>query len=273
MAKLLGELVSDYREGGVWSSEISGIIDLEGRPIQMYCSAIEYDDTVARPPFGELEHRHRTMERAQQESLQDFTRSAFNITALALHNVDTSDQKSMIEYINAIRRETSKVQDQANRSNAAARRQQVDPKDAISAWLSQLSVPHKYSDVFYSEHLGEESTSIDAVLRRYAQIITTEVHGDAKIGRGYLHEQLKQLPAPVFGSRPTGLESLSKAVGTGSFLGTVTVAYETHGPALAIFTATAGFVVWFGRPAVTVARQATKNWVAEKLDVKKLDKD
>jgi hypothetical protein len=262
------------KPGGLWGAETSATLDAQF-PISVVCSTTELDSNFATP-ISRLRDEQTQREFATRDAslaISRITDSLMKLADLALNAGDDARGRRIQEILSTLvelRR--------ANNQMAEVQEQYADPaytRDVIGRWFSGLDFPRELQRVFYSNDLNiNGGITGGQLLNQYAVVAAQHLWEQARPTRfnvDYLYRTLGDFPVPVFGSKPTGLGNLQNTIAGSSFVAAITVAYETEGPALAIFTATMGILVWFGKPPAKVVRQATKNWLANKLNVKEIE--
>jgi hypothetical protein len=114
-------------------------------------------------------------------------------------------------------------------------------------------------------HGAERDRFIEILINQTAQRLNLDPeYGDQPV----LAAIVRELPVPVYGSKPEDLQPLldllmSKVAGGGTAIGAVGYASAYYGPFMGLATATGIVIVWFTKPHFTTLRDETHHWFAD----------
>jgi hypothetical protein len=275
------EKALEIKRGGQWAAETSAILEADF-PISVVCSTAELDANFTTP-ISRLRGEQSAFQSAVRDASHDVSRATERLKNLADLALEAEGIRGPL--VNDVFGALSEFRNASKHLTEIRSRygDLVQTRLVISRWLSGLGLQHELQNVFYSNDLGlNGGIAGGLLLNRFAIVAAEQLWEGVTQGRvtqqrvtlrrvDYIYGTLLDFPVPAFGSKPTSLETLGQAIRKGSFLATITLAYETQGPALAIFTATTGILIWFGKPPAHVVRQATKNWLVNEMGVTEIE--
>ena len=251
----------------------SALLELPTGLVQLNCQAVELTDELSQQrqliysipadPFSEYRELLDDAQRSAQSVLNDLI---VELGKMQRHNITDIRESAVIEHYEKYLDVTYRIEE----ANKAVRE--------ITATVD--SVKRAAAEDFITTNTDIEAIDKDAGLVLFIDGIASSAVLSEFVERAQtwnkdspileastdeLQRFLGRAPVPVFGSAPETLQTVSDVLRAPSALSVIGVSYHLGGPVMAIFLSGSAFIIWFGTPHVTAVRDASSEWVRDRL--------